>query len=363
MPTAAQPGSAETTTGTPLSAAAPVPPATNAAAGTAAHNRLEAQRRFMLLMAEAEELAPMVHWATLQTAAARLDNLATAQAATWRSVLQDSAETESPDASPLPVEHLSFENVPMHSADDARSEAGSFGSVDGDSQRGDAVQESPLPDDGIGPLDFDERLYPGGPVADSVNPSFAHDDAREDADTRCGACDGDGGGGDGAEGDDDDGDAKPRDPRLGSWCRRDSVGLGQHGRRMYCDYHDLHGGCADACMARDMLQQRRINTLVDKQQKRRRKRPRDDPDGREARHTCYKAVIAWQWANPLGAENRVRLPECVPVKVRRLFPNPICGEGCDFSLRCEKKGHYTGFRTAEESRAIREGFFQGEDLT
>jgi hypothetical protein len=90
-------------------------------------------------------------------------------------------------------------------------------------------------------------------------------------------------------------------------------------------------------------------------------------DGREARHACYKAVIAWQWANPLGAENRVRLPDCVTVAVRRLFPNPICGSRCDFicdfSLRCEKQGHYTGFRTAEESRAIREGFFQGEDLT
>ena len=201
------------------------------------HNQLEAQRQFMLLMTEAEELAPMVHWATLQKAAACVDNLATTQAAIWRSPLQDSAETESPNKSPLPVEHLSFENVDMHSTDDARSAVGPVGSVDGDSQRGDAVQESPLPDDGISPLDFDKRLYPGGPVADSINLSFAHDDAREDADTRRGACEGDGGGSEVAEGDDDDGDAKPRDPRLVSWCRRDSVGLGQHGRRMYCDIY------------------------------------------------------------------------------------------------------------------------------
>ena len=70
-----------------------------------------------------------------------------------------------------------------------------------------------------------------------------------------------------------------------------------------------------------------------------------------------------QRANPLGAEQRVRLPACVVKRTRRLFPNPICCEGmCDFYARCEKEGHYKGFRTAEESRAIREGIFVGVDL-
>ena len=62
------------------------------------------------------------------------------------------------------------------------------------------------------------------------------------------------------------------------------------------------------------------------------------------------------------AENRVRLPCCVMFRVRKLFPNPCCGDGCDYLERCERAGHYTGFRTAAESRAIREGRFVGEDL-
>eukprot|EP00966_Prymnesium_polylepis_P036496 846579-Prymnesium_polylepis.2 len=111
-----------------------------------------------------------------------------------------------------------------------------------------------------------------------------------------------------------------------------------------------------------MLQQRRIATLVEKHQGIRARRPSDDPDGRTGRHMLYKAVVAWQWANPLGAENRVRLPFCVMYRVRRLFPNPCCGEGCDYLEGCEKAGHYTGFRTAEESRAVREGRFSGVDI-
>ena len=38
------------------------------------------------------------------------------------------------------------------------------------------------------------------------------------------------------------------------------------------------------------------------------------------------------------------------------------GLGWVCSDQCEKAGHYTGFRTAEESRAIREGRFSGMDL-
>ena len=68
-----------------------------------------------------------------------------------------------------------------------------------------------------------------------------------------------------------------------------------------------------------------------------------------------KEVVAWQYSCPVGAENRVRLPRCVTQSIRQLFPNPCCGEGCDYADKCERWGHYTGFRTAEESRAIREG--------
>ena len=71
----------------------------------------------------------------------------------------------------------------------------------------------------------------------------------------------------------------------------------------------------------------------------------------------YKGLIAWQWSNTLGAGNRVCLPPCWERKVRKLFPNPVCGEGCDYSTECVRKGHYTGFRTAEVSCAIREGRF------
>ena len=189
-------------------------------------------------------------------------------------------------------------------------------------------------------------------------------------------------GGDGGAATDDVGDesgddgadpevAQPRDPRLGSsiWAH-DDVGLARDGRRMYCDCHDLRGGSPNACMAVDMLQQSRISAEVEgRQSMRARRGPRDDRDGREARHALYKAVVAWQWANPLGAENRVRLPSCVLHRVRRLFPNPCCGEGCcgegldcDYMDACERHGHYTGFRTAAESRAVREGRFVQENV-
>ena len=65
---------------------------------------------------------------------------------------------------------------------------------------------------------------------------------------------------------------------------------------------------------------------------------------------------------PVGrGAQRVRLPECVTCAVRRRFPNPACGEGCDYGKQCVGRGHYTGFRTAAESRAIREGVFYDND--
>jgi hypothetical protein len=119
-------------------------------------------------------------------------------------------------------------------------------------------------------------------------------------------------------------------------------------------------------LANDMLQQRRVARVVEKHTRLRTSKPRCDPDGREARHACYKAVIAWQFASPLGAGNRVRLPVCVVAAIRKLFPNPVCypppAGKCDYGTECERRGHYTGFRTADESRAIREGTYIGVDV-
>jgi hypothetical protein len=66
--------------------------------------------------------------------------------------------------------------------------------------------------------------------------------------------------------------------------------------------------------------------------------------------------VAWKFEG-LGAENRVRLCRCIEIRVRREFPNPRCGEGCDYSVNCEARRHYTGFRSAVVSRADREGRF------
>ena len=86
------------------------------------------------------------------------------------------------------------------------------------------------------------------------------------------------------------------------------------------------------------------------------------PIVRAARYAMYRGVVRWRWADPLGAENRVRLPMCVMKQIRRIFPNPICGPGCDYGVECEKNRHYVGFRTAEESRAVREGRAEVYDL-
>ena len=42
--------------------------------------------------------------------------------------------------------------------------------------------------------------------------------------------------------------------------------------------------------------------------------------------------------------------------------HPTDNPYCDFYESCERRGHYTGFRTADESRAIRDGTFVGIDL-
>jgi len=366
-------GSASGTPQTATEAAERSSPSTDAATAAAALGEPEAARELDLLLITFDAIAPRLSQAALEAAAERIGLLAASRAqgeGAAHDLVRASGQPEAGD-SPLRVERLHF----AEDDDDARSVAGSLGSADGDAEPA---------DDGVAPLSHDGGLF--CPVEDYPRDYFdpREDGRRDEGAQGDGEDDGDGdddGGGanatdDGSHGrgggDEGGGDAAAggRDPRLGSFYRRDSIGLSQHGRRMYCDYHDLGGPCRDACMARDMLQQRSIDKLLTKLRNRRRRpqarRNADDPDGREARHACYKAIIKWQWASPLGAENRVRLPCCVVKALRREFPNPICNTGgrvCDFLLECERSHHYTGFRTAEESRAIREGRYRAEDLT
>ena len=183
----------------------------------------------------------------------------------------------------------------------------------------------------------------------------------------------------GAGSDDEDEEEEPTTRRVGADSshrpsRRRGLGIAES-RESHCPRcspdlnppelgdDPLRDG-APVCMADDMMQQNRVVTVIQKQHQRRatrrsRRRPDDDPDRRGARFAVYRAVVAWLWSNPLGAEQRVRLPPCVVQRVRREFPNPACSvaEGCDYGPACERRGHYTGFRTADESRARREGTF------
>ena len=129
---------------------------------------------------------------------------------------------------------------------------------------------------------------------------------------------------------------------------------------MYCDYCDLDTGPYYACMACDMLQQSRVADTIAERQRWRARKPSEYGDGREARFPTYKQVFAWQWASPLGAGQRVPFPPCVTTAVRKLFPNPVClAAQCNpvGGVECVRLGHYTGFRTAAESQARREGRF------
>ena len=320
----------------------------NAVAAAHPQSPSDVERRLDILVHEVEELAPLLSEAVLRGAAERM------QALLHGTRLREAMTSESP----LQPEHLSFA-----AAGGARNicedEDGAADGNDGDSVGSLADREVPAAEreeDQEREEHEQVRVHidPRAPAA--LDNGIVDEDAflpdwlrpREFAGFEVEAAEYTAGEADEADG--------GREPRMGSWAR-DDVGLAQDGRRMYCDYHDLRGTCPHACMAADMLQQSRIAALVQKHQRLRARRPQKDPDGREARHELYKAVIAWQWANPLGAENRVRLPRCVEHCVRRLFPNPICGEGCDYSEACEQCGHYTGFRTTAQSRAVREGAF------
>jgi hypothetical protein len=167
---------------------------------------------------------------------------------------------------------------------DAGSEAGSMGSLEAAmlDDSSDSGSDAALCNE-VEWFDA-QRLYPGGPV---VNTHHTDDFAPPNvalvpADAA-----------DAAAGDADDADDGAwRDNRLGAAHGIDSIGLGDAGSPMFCDYCDLGGGVAIACMAQDMLQQRRMSATVEKHQRKRTRSAHADPDGREARHDCYREVIA-----------------------------------------------------------------------
>ena len=134
-------------------------------------------------------------------------------------------------------------------------------------------------------------------------------------------------------------------------------GLGIAGdRTLRCDVCDLRlAGQQWACMAADYFERSRIqaivrqqrNALARRQQRGSRSRHEPhDPECRRPRYALYRGFIAEGWSDPLGAENRVRLPACLVCKTRRTFPNPVCGptacdgRPCDYGALCESHGHY-----------------------
>ena len=291
----------------------------------------DAERRLHDLLSELSELAPELSEATLVAAARRVSVIAGLHAAPAGALEAGTALA------------LDFAEAPAAAEDDelddgARSDAGSIGSL----AAGPTAAAAP---DAVGghppPMEpYDDVLWPGGPSArQDIFDTYVIAPADFTGDAE-----------------DEDGRAL-RDTRLSAWHGRDSIGLSEHGRHMFCDCCDPEGARdAEACMAADMLQQRRISMLMDKHLKKRKRVGELRDHNRSARYEIYREVVKWQWdSGPLGAEQRVRLPKCVMVAVRRAFPNPRCGSGCDYGPDCEQCGHYVGFRTAAQSRALREG--------
>ena len=249
--------------------------------------------------------------------------------------------------SPLRPAHLAFEN-PQRGSDDERGDAGSARSQAADGAGHDdggtqvAMESEPEPAVEWEP----DHLWPGGPLRNEFDHAVIYNasDAAERAEA--------------------DGESWARDPRIDtSQPPRDSIGLWEDAYAMYCDYCDLGTGPYYACMAVDMLQQSRIAETIAERQRWRARKPHEYGDGRDARFPTYKKIFAWQWASPLGAGRRVPFPPCVTTAVRKLFPNPVCSTNkCDYGDKCVKRGHYTGFRTAAQSRAMREGRFLDEGV-
>ena len=293
--------------------------------------------------------------------------------------------------SPLRPQHLDYSPDGPHAGsggsepaqDGAESDAGSVGSVcrpcsdDGDARSTSASSDASEPAqwvpgaggvESVGPLLIDE---PG--AAEAAHFAFSMEGAEALASAAA-----DGGGGHEAV----EGTVVAAEEELPSqrvrggkrrggrrWRRGNGGGGGgfgpseydlAHGRNLHCDKCDLSESGAN-CMADEMMDRRTIRETVEAFDEKRGLRGggRLERHNREARHTLYKGVVAWRFADPLGAENRVRLPQCVNVKIRESFPNPRCSRehGCDFYAGCEARGHYVGFRTAAESRAEREGRF------
>jgi hypothetical protein len=146
---------------------------------------------------------------------------------------------------------------------------------------------------------------------------------------------------------------------------RNSVGIGASGPTVFCDVCCLGRPASsdDDHIASEMMQAGSITRVMARQDKLLTRKPWDDRDRRCARHACYKGVISWQFGGSLGAGNRVRLPWCVVCAIRKKYPNPVCDpHTCDYWVECERAGHYTGFRTADESRAVREGQYLSVDV-
>lgn len=290
-----------------------------------------AERRLQELLCELEELAPELSEPTLTAAVRRVSVIAGLHAAPAGALEAGAALA------------LDFAQAPAAAEDDnlhdgARSDAGSVGSLAAGPT---AAAVSDAADGHPPPMEpYDDVLWPGGPsTRQDIFDMYVTTPGDFTGDAEC------------------EGGGALRDTRLGAWHGRDSIGLSEHGRHMFCDCCDPEGARdAEACMATDMLQQRRIDALLTKHRK---KRPRVGElrdHNRSARYELYREVVKWQWdSGPLGAEQRVRLPKCVMVAVRRAFPDPRCGAGCDYGPECERRGHYVGFRTAAQSRALREG--------
>ena len=172
-----------------------------------------------------------------------------------------------------------------------------------------------------------------------------------------------------AQDEEEDGDAEAQRSERVSYTgwhgARNSVGIGASGPTVFCNVCCLGqpASSEEDHIASEMMQAGSIMRVMAKQDRLLASKPWADRDRREAQHACYKGCISWQFGGSLGAGNRVRLPWCCVCGIRRKYPNPVCDpRTCDYWIECERAGHYTGFRTADESRAVREGQYLSVDV-
>ena len=169
------------------------------------------------------------------------------------------------------------------------------------------------------------------------------------------------------------GEVKPEHDRLvvsqartgGGGTRKAAFKALGAGNRVICTACQLDGRPAGdvGCLAVRMLQRPKIAKAVAARREAEELWGIDPETRGESRFDMYRGVINWRFAGAqCGAGKRFRLANCLVYEVRSTFPNPVCGKGCDFMVKCEQLGHYVGFRTAEESKAEREGRLIGDDL-